>query len=332
MNEKIKISVIIPVYNCENKIKRCLDSVSKQTYKNFQIVLINDGSSDKTDDEINKYLKNNKNIEIKYVKTKNCGVSHARNIGLEEANGEIITFLDADDYYDCGYFESIYKNFKDVDILLYGYRTIFNNKETDICYGKNLEGTRDYIYRELSRKNLFNPVCNKVYAKKIITGNKFNEELSLGEDFLFFTNCLYKTNKVRYLDEIYYNYEIDLDGLGFRRRENMFEAKLLGMSGILKIYQDNNYNIKDISGTYVKNYISDFIALYLKKEFSKKEISCLQVNATKKFNFKSLKYKFYYKLLLSIFLSNNYFLIKICTIILLKIDIYRKKKNFKIQR
>ena len=91
-----KVSVIIPVYNAESTIVKCIESVLDQDYNNIECVIVNDGSTDKTDYLIQSLYGNNKNI--KYLKTENFGVSHARNTALDATTGDYIVFLDSDDY------------------------------------------------------------------------------------------------------------------------------------------------------------------------------------------------------------------------------------------
>ena len=93
------ISVIVPVYNGEKTIKQCLDSILAQTYKNYEIVVINDGSIDNTENIVLNYINENKNVAIKYFKQKNMGVACARNNGIQKATGDYIAFLDSDDFW-----------------------------------------------------------------------------------------------------------------------------------------------------------------------------------------------------------------------------------------
>ena len=180
-NYKSKISIIVPAYNCESTIKRCIESVIHQKYENYELIIINDGSKDNTDLVIKSILNKDNRKKIKYIVQENKGVSEARNKGLDIAQGDIITFLDSDDYYDPYFFQSIIKNISNNDILLYGYKTIFNNENAIMKYGKNFSGDKDFLFRELSKHNLFNPVCNKVYTRKIIGKTRFNIDLNIGE-------------------------------------------------------------------------------------------------------------------------------------------------------
>lgn len=102
-----KISVIVPVYNTEKYIQKCLESIVNQTMKDIEIIVVNDGSKDKSEDIIEQFIKNNKsNIKIKYYKKKNGGLSDARNYGVQKATGEYIAFVDSDDYIKKDYIRS----------------------------------------------------------------------------------------------------------------------------------------------------------------------------------------------------------------------------------
>ena len=103
--EQPKVSVIIPVYNSEKYIARCLDSVIEQTYKNIEIIIINDGSKDKSKEILDEYEKKYPNI-IRHIEQENKGVAKTRNYGIKIANGNYITFIDNDDYIDKDYIET----------------------------------------------------------------------------------------------------------------------------------------------------------------------------------------------------------------------------------
>ena len=110
--KEIKVSVIIPVYNVEKYIERCLESVIHQTLKEIEIIIINDGSSDSTSKKIEKFLGDNRVI---YIKTENKGQSAARNKGLQIAKGEYVGFVDSDDYIDLDFYEKLYKRIKETN-------------------------------------------------------------------------------------------------------------------------------------------------------------------------------------------------------------------------
>ena len=106
-----KVSVIVPVYNVEKYIEKCLESLVNQTLKDIEIIIVNDGSKDKSEKIINKFLSKYKNIV--YVEKQNGGLSDARNYGMKYAKGEYIAFLDSDDYVDTTIYEKMYNKAKE---------------------------------------------------------------------------------------------------------------------------------------------------------------------------------------------------------------------------
>ena len=127
MDEKL-VSVIIPAYNIEDYIGRCLDSVLSQTYKNLEIIVIDDGSSDRTGEILDDYEK--KNHRMKVIHKENGGVSSARNIGIDRANGDYIGFVDGDDRVNPKLFETLVKliNEENADIAHCGYQMVFPDR------------------------------------------------------------------------------------------------------------------------------------------------------------------------------------------------------------
>lgn len=103
----VKISVIVPVYNSGKYLDMCIDSLVNQTIKSYEIIIINDGSTDNSLDIINKYKKNNSMIKV--ISTKNNGIGTARNIGLNNSSGKYVAFVDSDDYVACDFLEKVYK-------------------------------------------------------------------------------------------------------------------------------------------------------------------------------------------------------------------------------
>ena len=110
--KEIKVSVIIPVYNVEKYIERCLESIVNQTLKEIEIIIINDGSNDETSKKLEKFLGD---VRVIYIKTENRGQSAARNKGLKIAKGEYIGFVDSDDYIDLDFYEKLYKRIKETN-------------------------------------------------------------------------------------------------------------------------------------------------------------------------------------------------------------------------
>lgn len=135
----IKVSIIVPVYNVENYVARCLDSLVNQTLKEIEIIIVNDGSTDGSGEICKKYAKRYKNI--KYIKQKNQGLSGARNTGIEVARGEYIGFVDSDDFVELDMFEFLYDNAKkhDVKIMACGHQTYYEDGTTKLNTKKGID-------------------------------------------------------------------------------------------------------------------------------------------------------------------------------------------------
>ena len=221
-----KVSIIVPVYNVEKYLNRCVESIVKQTYTNLEIILVDDGSPDNCPAMCDAWAE--RDSRIKVIHKENGGVSSARNIGIDNADGDYISFVDSDDYVEnnfissllsgcqnneaqlsvCGYYEndkvvkaeaSALVNANDADIML------FDNDDCPYFQGFS---------------------CNKLYRKDIITDNclKFDESIKLCEDTLFNFNYLKCIDNVCIVDKAVYHYCLREDSVvGARKIQNYFD-------------------------------------------------------------------------------------------------------------
>lgn len=238
-----KISVIIPMYNAEKTIEKCIISILNQTYENLEIIIINDGSVDNSENICKKLMK--KDERIKYFYKQNSGVSDTRNYGLEKAKGYYVAFVDSDDFLEKNMYELMIKESEDSDVVICNYNKIINDKE--IKLESNINGKVCFDLEEMILKienkkiNIYiNPPWNKLIKKQIIEDNnmKFNSEISLGEDLIFNLKVMQKANKIKVLNKKLYNYIVTDNGLCLKKRnseEYLRESKnlileLLGLS------------------------------------------------------------------------------------------------------
>lgn len=189
----IKISVIIPVYNVEKFISKCLDSIVNQTLKDIEVIVVNDGSPDNSQKIIDKYAKKYSIIKS-YIK-ENGGQGSARNLGLEKANGEYISFVDSDDWLDLNALEEMY--------------TIGKKENSDIVICDMVDHYSDReIYHNCTKYNSIYEVtpsaCNKIFRKSIIGGNRFLSKVWY-EDFDFTTKILLNTNNISVISNGFYH-------------------------------------------------------------------------------------------------------------------------------
>ena len=203
----LKFSIIIPAFNAEKTIENCIKSVQKQTYTGWEIIVINDGSTDKTAENAKKILPHS-NV----ITTKNAGVSSARNTGISLSKGDYILFLDADDSLPPNSLELYERTIrtKNADLIIGSFYKIYPQKQV-LC---NPVGSKKiYIYDD-SKKREFNPyisrligtVWGKCYKDSLIKDARFDENLSICEDAEFNYRVITKAREVVYISQPIYNY------------------------------------------------------------------------------------------------------------------------------
>lgn len=207
----VSVSIIIPVYNVEKYIKRCIESVLAQTMKDFELILIDDGSPDKCGKICDEYAKRDSRICV--IHKKNEGVSVARNTGLDLANGKFVVFLDSDDEVKSDYIETLLQADEDIDLVVCGIEKR-NMERKPIANTKVLSRTVEAITVQeiikMDQEKTLSYVFAKRFKNEVLQNRKirFNSELSLGEDTLFVVDYLYHCESIRFLEnELYIYYE-----------------------------------------------------------------------------------------------------------------------------
>lgn len=199
-----KISVIIPVYGVEKYIKQCLDSVINQTYKNLEIIIVNDGTKDNSMKIVEEYLLDER---IKVINKENGGLSSARNFGLKNATGDYISFVDSDDWIELSLYEKLVENLNNEDIIIFNFIK-FNERINITSVAEiNIEKIRNFNKGYLFYKNSHYSCWNKLYSKKYL--EKINAQFIEGmiyEDVYWGMITLYQTNKVKFLNILGYYY------------------------------------------------------------------------------------------------------------------------------
>lgn len=185
-----RISIIIPAYNCERTIEKCILSVINQSYSDWELILIDDGSMDKTKEICKRYVDS---IRIFLYSQQNSGVSSARNFGIEKATGEYLVFVDSDDFLLEDALSAIHDTMEGKDICIYNYQVVSSKKRRSknyIAHPKILAISDFYaVFPEMYLSGYINPPWAKCYRKSLIK-EKFEEGLSIGEDLLFNLNYL----------------------------------------------------------------------------------------------------------------------------------------------
>ena len=217
----MKFSVVVPVYNGEKYIESSINSVLNQTYGDIELIIINDGSSDNTEEVVKSVIEKNLSKQIIYKKIENKGPSGARNAGIELANGDYICFLDSDDRYEAELFTELSKTLNGEDICFFGW------EERDETTGQVLSVYEDrfkYLSKKSSgkeaallkfRHELWLCNCNEVYSLKLIRENNilYKEGVYSGEDSNFIYKCLINAGEVISLKGNYFINIIRKDSL-----------------------------------------------------------------------------------------------------------------------
>lgn len=220
-----KISVIVPVYNVEQYLPRCIDSILDQTFTDFELLLIDDGSTDKSGKICDKYAE--KDSRIRVFHKENGGVSSARNLGIDKARGELISFIDSDDWVEACYIDTIVSDMGNADIMFFAFTLHYNDGcSNSILYGNYTTEGKDGIERCIlklksnsTKINLFGFTWNKVFRGNLIQKHciKFDEKLNVSEDEIFtFEFCL-NASIIKISSKTLYNYRWRDNGLTHER-------------------------------------------------------------------------------------------------------------------
>ncbi len=281
----MKFSIIITAYNTENYIEKCLLSVFNQSYQNYEIIFVNDGSTDKTL-QIAKKFKNDKMLIVNQT---NKGVSYSRNIAVKKAKGDYILFLDSDDYYELKLLEKLNNFIKNEDVIKFNYKSICKDKiviPKNINF-KNLDG-KAAITQLINSKIIFDMNC--IYAFKLNYFKKFKYEIGrYHEDLGLIPIVIYKANNVASINYIGYNYNRinETSITSFVSNEKEFKKAM----DVLYYFKNVKKNIdNDMLVSYYANAVINKVKLLnqsYKKEYIKfiKEeqvIDCLLDNNLKR--------------------------------------------------
>lgn len=263
MLNNIKISLIVPCYNIRKYLPRCIESILAQTYKNLEIILISDGSTDGTDEVIREYAK--KDSRIIPIFKQNSGVSDTRNRGLDIATGDYIGFVDGDDYIEPEMYETLLKNAieNNADISHCGYQMVFPSR-VDYYYntGKkviqdNMKGIRDIIVGDYVEPS----PCIKIYRKNIVNNLRMPINIKINEDVLFNFYAFVNSKKSVYEDLPFYHYILRK---GSAATSKINQNKLFDPVRVRKeIFEYSLKNLdNEIQSVAYSSYLNSIINLY----------------------------------------------------------------------
>ncbi|NFO13452.1 glycosyltransferase family 2 protein [Clostridium botulinum] len=297
--QEILISIIMPVFNAEKYLEKSIQSVLNQTIKNFEFIIVNDNSTDKSENIIEQFVKDDS--RIKYIKNVNKGVSNARNLGIELSKGEYITFIDADDYIYSNALEQMYLYIKkeNNDVCMAGYieESLNKKKKFELPYkdGKILNNSEVKlniipkmiaITKDDTDKNLImGSVWRLLIRRNIIEKNniKFNSKVYLAEDLLFCIEVFSKANSVIIMKECYYNYMRYGNTVLERYRKNFLRESLFFYSEYenllkeLNIFDYNRERFYTIKSSMYTTAISNYFRHDSPKNYKKIKLAIKEV-------------------------------------------------------
>lgn len=239
---KYKVSLIIPVYNMEKYIEKCLLSVSKQTFDSFEAIIVNDGSKDSSQKIIDEFTKKYPKIFKSYIK-ENGGLSDARNYGISKANGEYLMFLDSDDWIEKEMIEEMYKKAEEgFDIVCCNALEYYDDeRKNNIAFS----GITEDVYNMQENKKIFTMIYptawNKIYRTDLI--KKANIEFKKGvwfEDVEFIYRLLPHVKSIGKIDKPFYNYYQRIGGIS-KSFDDRIGHYIDNMNSVVKYYKENNY-------------------------------------------------------------------------------------------
>lgn len=267
-----KISIIVPIYNCEKYISRCIESIVNQTYKNIEIILINDGSTDSTINILKNYEKRDNRINI--INKSNTGVSDSRNIGIKKSTGDYIIFVDSDDWLEPDMIEKMTKKIeeKNVEVVRCNYYRNYEDNTQKIIQKYNEKIKEKVLYGEDIRKEILLKILSGemqgymwllLIQKEVFKKLKpFDKRISMMEDTVFYIDLLLNIDSIYIYDKALYHYYYNKNSASKSAKNFMRNYRNLLLvntieSDFLKAKNLNNEKIKILYNTAHSEYIEN---------------------------------------------------------------------------
>lgn len=273
-SKNVAVSVIIPAYNCERSIEGLIVSLKKQSFQNFEAIIVDDGSTDKTNSNLAKFINGDSRF-ILFTK-ENGGPGPARNNGIQKAIGEYITFADSDDYFDQDFIKKMYEEAikNDSDMVVCGYSLSMKSNtgqmENRIITLQNSETAHKmevtHLFTDLLKNMLAFSVWNKMIKRSLIYDNDIKfENYSIAEDRLFVLEVISHCNKVSFIKDPLYFYTLSINGNQTRKyNKDRYLAMRTYCEKLLNYYRESGYEEgeKIVKETLIKAVLSTLVAHY----------------------------------------------------------------------
>lgn len=275
----IKVSIIVPAYNVEKYVGRCLNSILQQSYPEFEVICVDDDSEDSTFEELKKYSEMDGRIQV-YKNSENRGLAYTRNRGMQYATGEYILFVDSDDYIETDLVRDCVAKINGSDMVCFDYSQIVDNTQADIKSTKYMmqDGQyqgEEYFCKASENNSVMNSAWSKMYSKKFLQEHSICfEEGLLYEDALFSYLCFIHAQKIYSLNKKLYVYRTRKDSIMTKQiKLQCVESYFDILCRMTEQYLKGNYSGKMCIGIecYIRRFCKDFVAAYRKWDKGKNE-------------------------------------------------------------
>lgn len=269
------ISIIVPVYNTEKYLYKCCDSILKQEYNDYEVLLIDDGSTDQSANICDYYASIDNRFKV--IHKTNSGVSSTRNLGIEKSTGEFITFIDSDDYIAIDYLNQLIKH-NSYDLVVGGSTNINKNDEI-ISYSLNnqikVEENDNFIklFNTIDKSLILDAPWNKLFRRSIIMNSniRFNTDLNYGEDKLFILNYIIHCRNIIQLKNNSYYYRNEQDKKYILSSEYRLKWVLLIEKSYNQLYKKYNIAYPYSNCDSFKTFLIHNLSLYIHTLFKEKQ-------------------------------------------------------------
>lgn len=280
------VTFILPVYNAENTLRRCLDSILKQTYCDYEVIIVDDGSIDNSGKICDSYSLNDNRFRV--VHKENAGVASARQLGVSLATGEYVIHIDSDDWIESNMLSDMMNEISDADILVSDY---YYNTKHGQTYVRQVDcTTSEELLEKIIKGEVFGSLWHKLIRRNLYQNIKFNTDLTFCEDQLLLFKILTTYQcKVINLHKAYYHYECNDGSITQRTDREYFDNKIKYEDYALQVLSPLSFRcIRDI---FVLDRLKSYSGPIQSKIYSNSEIKAL-VNRLPKPNVSMIRLKF----------------------------------------
>lgn len=267
------LSIIVPVYNVGKYLPRCIDSILQMTYKNWQLILVDDGSTDDSGKICDDYTKRDARIEAYHVK--NSGVSNARNVGMSHSKGDYIGFVDSDDWVHAEMYSQMihFAEVNDCDMVQVGYAEARDEGDAlnIYCDVEGMIKNVNSILVEYAKGNITNNIWNKIFKRELVSEIKFDVNYAVGEDAKFVYECCKISNGIFITNFIGYFYYCRSDSV---MREK-FQPRRMEYLRLLDEQIQENWNNRDLKNILISRINLDGINMASRLAMTNEWNKCL---------------------------------------------------------